>query len=40
MRIVCTWPGAFDVSRAVRLGFGADRDVDSIVRQFMAEGAQ
>ena len=35
--IVCTWPGAFDVSRAIGLGFGADRDVDSIVRQFMAE---
>jgi D-erythronate 2-dehydrogenase len=36
MDIVCTWPGAFDVSRALRLGFVADRDVDSIVRQFMA----
>ena len=36
-RIVCTWPGAFDVSRALRLGFSADRDIDSIVRQFMAE---
>jgi nucleoside-diphosphate-sugar epimerase len=38
LRIVCTWPGAFDVSRALRLGFRADRDIDSIVRQFMAEG--
>jgi nucleoside-diphosphate-sugar epimerase len=37
MRIVGTWPGAFDVSRALRLGFGADRDMDSIVRQFIAE---
>jgi nucleoside-diphosphate-sugar epimerase len=37
MHIVCTWPGAFDVSRALRLGFTADRDIDSIVRQFMAE---
>jgi nucleoside-diphosphate-sugar epimerase len=37
MHIVCTWPGAFDVSRALRLGFPADRDIDSIVRQFMAE---
>jgi nucleoside-diphosphate-sugar epimerase len=36
MRIVCTWPGAFDISRALRLGFSADRDIDSIVRQFMA----
>ena len=37
MRIVLTWPGAFDVSRALGLGFGIDHDVDSIVRQFMAE---
>src|SRR5262245_56072436 len=33
--IVCSWPGTFDVSRARRLGFGTDRDVDSIVRQFV-----
>jgi hypothetical protein len=37
MHIVCTWPGAFDVSRALRLGFSADRDIDSIVRQFITE---
>jgi D-erythronate 2-dehydrogenase len=37
MQIVCTWPGAFDVSRALRLGFSVDRDIDSIVRQFAAE---
>ncbi len=37
MQIVCTWPGAFDASRALGLGFTADRDVDAIVRQFMAE---
>jgi len=37
MRIVCTWPGAFDVSRALRLGFSVDRDLDAIVRQFMVE---
>ena len=35
MRIVGIWPGAFDVSRALRLGFVADPDVDSIVRQFI-----
>ena len=35
-RIVCTWPGAFDISRALRLGFSADRDIDAVVRQFMA----
>ena len=38
--IVCSWPGAFDVSRAIRLGFIADRDIDSLVRQFMAERIQ
>lgn len=35
MRIVCTWPGAFDVSRALQLGFAVDRDVDAIVQQFL-----
>jgi nucleoside-diphosphate-sugar epimerase len=35
--IVCSWPGALDVSRPLGLGFTADRDVDSVVRQFMAE---
>ena len=36
-RIVGTWPGAFDVSRALALGFHPEGDIDSIVRQFMAE---
>lgn len=36
MRIVRTWPGAFDAGRALRLGFAADPDVDAIVRQFIA----
>src|SRR6185369_14822343 len=36
MQIVCSWPGRFDVSRALRLGFSADRDTDGIIRQFMA----
>lgn len=36
MRVVCTWPGAFDITRPLRLGFTADREVDAIVRQFMA----
>jgi nucleoside-diphosphate-sugar epimerase len=39
-RIVCTWPGAFDVSRALRLGFSQDRDIDAIVRQFIAARVQ
>ncbi len=35
--IVCSWPGAFDVSRSLRLGFKTDHDFDAVVRQFMAE---
>lgn len=34
MRVVCTWPGGFDIRRSLRLGFRADRDFDTIVRQF------
>jgi nucleoside-diphosphate-sugar epimerase len=33
-RVVSTWPGALDDSRARRLGFSADRDFDEIVRQY------
>ena len=36
-RIVGTWPGAFDVSRALSLGFTVDRDIDEVIRQFIAE---
>jgi hypothetical protein len=36
-RIVGTWPGAFDVSRPLALGFHPEGDIDSIVGQFMAE---
>lgn len=36
-RIFATWPGALDDSRARRLGFTADRDVEDIVRQYMVE---
>jgi nucleoside-diphosphate-sugar epimerase len=36
IRIVCSWPGALDVSRPLGLGFTADRDIDCVVRQFMA----
>jgi nucleoside-diphosphate-sugar epimerase len=39
MRVVCTWPGAFDVTRALRLGFSADVSIDSIIRQFIANRA-
>jgi nucleoside-diphosphate-sugar epimerase len=34
-RIVGTWPGAFDISRALRLGFTVDHDIDAVIRQFM-----
>jgi nucleoside-diphosphate-sugar epimerase len=37
MRIVSTWPGAFEVSRAIRLGFRADHDIDDIVSCFIAD---
>jgi nucleoside-diphosphate-sugar epimerase len=36
-RIVRTWPGAFDVSRALSLGFVPEGDIDSIVAQFIDE---
>ena len=39
MRIVCGWPGAFEVSRPLRLGFLGDESIDAVVRQFMAERA-
>jgi nucleoside-diphosphate-sugar epimerase len=38
-RVVETWPGAFDVSRAEALGFVNDQDADAIVRQFVREHA-
>lgn len=37
MRIVCSWPGAFHIGRPLGLGFRVDADLDSIVRQFIAE---
>ena len=37
--IVEGWPGAFDASRALRLGFSADRDADALVTQFIADRA-
>jgi D-erythronate 2-dehydrogenase len=39
-RIVCTWPGAFDVRRPLELGFRADENLDALVRQFIEERAQ
>ena len=34
MRVVCTWPGAFDVRRALALGFEIDRDIDGVVGEY------
>lgn len=36
-RVVCSWPGALDDARARGLGFSADADVQSVVRQYAAE---
>jgi len=32
--IVCSWPGAFDIARALELGFSRDVDFDSNIRQY------
>jgi nucleoside-diphosphate-sugar epimerase len=37
MRIVSTWPGAFDIDRPIRLGFSVDRAVDDIITQYISE---
>ncbi len=36
-RVVQTWPGAFDVTRALALGFVRDADADAIVTQYVAD---
>lgn len=36
-RIVNSWPGAWDTSRAKALGLVADRDFESIIRAFIAD---
>jgi D-erythronate 2-dehydrogenase len=36
MRVVCTWPGNFDIRRPLELGFAVDTDIDAIVRQYLA----
>jgi D-erythronate 2-dehydrogenase len=37
--MVGTWPGDFDVTRALALGFSQDQDIDAIVRQFIADSS-
>ena len=36
-RVVGSWPGALDASRALALGFVGDPQVDAVVQEFMAE---
>jgi D-erythronate 2-dehydrogenase len=35
-RIVGSWPGRIDNSRALQLGFRADTDFDSFITQYLA----
>jgi len=36
-RIVTSWPGRFDIARAVSLGFQRDHDFDSVIRDYQRE---
>jgi nucleoside-diphosphate-sugar epimerase len=36
-RLVSTWPGAWDNSRARALGFPADEDIESVIRSFLQD---
>jgi nucleoside-diphosphate-sugar epimerase len=36
-RIVATWPGAWDTSRARALGFPQDTDFETVIREYLAE---
>jgi hypothetical protein len=38
-RVVCTWPGALDASRALSIGFSVDGNVDALVQEFMVEAS-
>jgi nucleoside-diphosphate-sugar epimerase len=35
-RVVCSWPGALDITRSLALGFVRDAGIDEIVRRFQA----
>jgi nucleoside-diphosphate-sugar epimerase len=37
LRVVRTWPGAFETTRALSVGFVGDADVDTVIRAFMDE---
>jgi len=36
-RVVGSWPGALDATRALRLGFTADHHIDDVVREYMSD---
>jgi D-erythronate 2-dehydrogenase len=36
-RVVGSWPGALDATRALRLGFAADQSVDDLVREYISD---
>ena len=36
-RIVSTWPGAWDTTRALALGFPTDQNFDAVIRQYIDE---
>ena len=36
-RVVGSWPGALDATRAQRLGFAADQSVDDLVREYISD---
>jgi nucleoside-diphosphate-sugar epimerase len=36
-RVVCSWPGALDATRALRLGFVADAGIDSVIGEYASE---
>ncbi len=38
--VVRTWPGGFEVTRALALGFAIDSDADALVSQFIADRAK
>jgi len=39
-RIVASWPGDFDAERALRMGFSADADFESVIRTYLGEQPQ
>ena len=35
--VLLVWPGALDASRAIRLGFMADRNIDELMGEYISE---